>query len=258
MTGSEAAPAILVSTSGERIAYHHTPGCLPGVVFCAGFKSDMQGGKALALERWCRARGRQFTRFDYGGHGLSSGEFSQGTIGAWRDDGLAVLDQVTTGPQVIVGSSMGGWMMLLLALARPERVAALVGVAAAPDFTRDLLERRLDGAQRSELARTGYCELPNDYDDGTPHRIGQQLLDEARDHMLLEGEIDVNVPVRLLHGQRDPDVPWQRALEIARLLRSRDVELQLIKSGEHRLSGERDIARMLATLATLLDDLAAH
>jgi pimeloyl-ACP methyl ester carboxylesterase len=243
--------AFLALADGSSIAYRHTPGAAPGVLFCAGFNSNMQGIKALALEQWCRDRGRQFTRFDYSGHGESSGSVEEGCIGRWRDDTLAVLDRVTSGPQVIVGSSMGGWIMLLVALQRARRVKALLGLAAAPDFT-ERLRARLTDAQRQQLDRSGYADLPNCYDDGEPYRIGALLLDEGEAHLLLDGEIPVDVPVRLIQGQRDDDVPWQLALRLAERIRGADVEIQLVKDGDHRLSQPADLRRLELTLEQLL------
>lgn len=243
--------AFLSLPDGSSIAYRHTPGDTPGVLFCAGFNSNMQGVKALALEQWCRDRGRQFTRFDYQGHGESSGRLEEGCIGRWRDDTLAVLDSVTSGPQVLVGSSMGGWIMLLVALKRAQRVQALLGVAAAPDFT-DRLRTSLSAAQRQQLSDSAYADLPNCYDDGEPYRIGRLLLDEGDAHLLLGGEVPVDVPVRLIHGQRDEDVPWQLALNLAQQLRGTDVEIQLVKNGDHRLSEPVDLLRLQATLEQLL------
>lgn len=243
--------AFLALADGSSIAYRHTPGAAPGVLFCAGFNSNMQGIKALALEQWCRDRGRQFTRFDYSGHGESSGSVEEGCIGRWRDDTLAVLDRVTSGPQVIVGSSMGGWIMLLVALQRARRVKALLGLAAAPDFT-ERLRARLTDAQRQQLDRSGYADLPNCYDDGEPYRIGALLLDEGEAHLLLDGEIPVDVPVRLIQGQRDDDVPWQLALRLAERIRGADVEIQLVKDGDHRLSQPSDLRRLELTLEQLL------
>jgi pimeloyl-ACP methyl ester carboxylesterase len=243
--------AFLALADGSSIAYRHTPGAAPGVLFCAGFNSNMQGIKALALEQWCRDRGRQFTRFDYSGHGESSGSVEEGCIGRWRDDTLAVLDRVTSGPQVIVGSSMGGWIMLLVALQRARRVKALLGLAAAPDFT-ERLRARLTDAQRQQLDRSGYADLPNCYDDGEPYRIGALLLDEGEAHLLLDGEIPVDVPVRLIQGQRDDDVPWQLALRMAERIRGADVEIQLVKDGDHRLSQPSDLRRLELTLEQLL------
>jgi len=241
----------LALPDGTELAYQHCAGRGPGILFCAGFNSNMQGDKALALETWCRAQGRQFTRFDYFGHGQSSGSLEQGCIGRWRDDALVMLDQVTSGPQLIVGSSMGGWIMLLVAQARPGRVAGLVGVAAAPDFTERMRNERLSEAQLRQLADTGYCDMPNHYDDGQSYRISQQLLDEGREHVLLEKDIAIDVPVRLLHGQCDEDVPWQHALSIAAALTSRDVEVHLVKSGDHRLSEPKDLQRLTRTIEAL-------
>ena len=243
--------AFLARADGSSIAYRHTPGETPGVLFCAGFNSNMQGIKALALEQWCRERGRQYTRFDYTGHGESSGTLQDGCIGRWRDDTLAVLDQVTSGPQVIVGSSMGGWIMLLVALERAPRVKALLGLAAAPDFT-DRLRARLTAAQRQQLERDGYTDLPNCYDDGEPYRISARLLDEGEAHLLLDGEIPVDMPVRLIQGQRDEDVPWQLPLRLAEQIRGADVEIQLVKCGDHRLSEAADLRRLELTLEQLL------
>jgi len=239
----------------ETLSYHHSPGSLPGILFCAGFNSNMQGDKALALEDWCLQEGRQYTRFDYFGHGQSSGKFECGTIGRWRDDAVAILDAVTSGPQLIVGSSMGGWIMLLAALLRPERVVGLIGVAAAPDFTRALAEQGLSPAQHEQLAQTGYCEIANCYEDGEPYRISHTLLQEAADHLLLKTPIALDMPVRLIQGQLDEDVPWETVLQLQDALLSSDVEVQLVKSGDHRLSTPRDIDRLIQTIGCLLRQL---
>lgn len=236
---------------GSALAYRHLPGVTPGILFCSGFNSDMQGNKALALDAWCREQGRQFTRFDYFGHGQSAGRVEDGCIGRWRDDALAILDQVTSGPQLVVGSSMGGWIMLLVALARPERLCGLVGLAAAPDFTRQLAEN-LSPEQQRQLADTGYADLPNCYDDGEPYRIGNHMLEEGAAHLLLKAEIPLNLPVRLIHGQRDEDVPWQLALTLAEKLSGSDVEIQLVKDGDHRLSEPADLQRLRVTVKELL------
>jgi pimeloyl-ACP methyl ester carboxylesterase len=244
--------SFLQRPDNTTLAYQHLKGTGPGILFCPGFNSDMQGNKAVALEAWCRQQGRQFTRFDYFGHGQSSGKLEEGCIGRWRDDALAVMDQVTSGPQLVVGSSMGGWIMLLVALARPERVIGLVGIAAAPDFTERLLSHRLGEPQLQQLAQTGYCDMPNNYDDGQPYRISQYMLDEGREHLLLDKKIAVDVPVRLLHGQCDEDVPWQHSLTIAEQLRSTDVDVLLVKSGDHRLSEPQDMQRLTETVGQLL------
>lgn len=249
-------PAAFLNTeAGTTLAYEHLPGMTPGILFCPGFNSDMQGDKAQALRTWCASQGRQFTRFDYSGHGRSSGRFEDGTIGQWLRDTLAVLDGVTDGPQLVVGSSMGGWIMLLTALERPQRVMALVGIAAAPDFTESLWRDGLDDDQRESLEHRGYCEIPNCYDDGQPYRIGRRLLEEGREHLLLDADIPIDSPVRLLHGQLDEDVPWEHSLTLARHLRSDDVEVQLVKNGDHRLSRPHDLARLIRTVETLLGEL---
>ena len=242
-------------SDSSRLAYHHLSGAGPGILFFPGFNSDMNGNKAMALHAWCAAQGYQFTRFDYFGHGSSSGSLEQGSIGRWRDDALAILDQVTEGPQLLVGSSMGGWIMLLVAQQRPQRSVGLVGIAAAPDFTERMRNERLDEQQLAQLASTGYCEIPNSYDDAEPYRIGQAMLDEGREHLLLQREIAIAAPVRLIHGQRDEDVPWECSLQIARQLQSKDVQVQLVKAGDHRLSEPEDLQRLLQTIFHLRETL---
>jgi pimeloyl-ACP methyl ester carboxylesterase len=246
-------PQFLSLPDGSRLAYSHHAGSGPGILFCSGFNSDMQGTKAVALDAWCREQGRQFTRFDYFGHGRSSGAVEEGCIGRWRDDTLAVLDAVTSGPQLLVGSSMGGWIMLLVALQRPQRLCGLLGLAAAPDFTARL-EASLSAQQRQQLAASGYADLPNCYDDGQPYRIGRHMLEEGAAHLVLEREIPLQLPVRLIHGQRDEDVPWALSLTLAQRLRSDDVEVQLVKNGDHRLSEPVDLQRLVRTLQQLLPD----
>ena len=240
-----------LAPGGARIAYRHSPGVTPGILFCPGFHSNMQGVKALALAQWCLEQGRQYTCLDYSGHGESSGKVEDGCIGQWRDDALAILDNVTSGPQLVVGSSMGGWIMLLLALLRPARVCALLGLAAAPDFT-DRLRGNLTPDQRRQLDASGYADLPNCYDDGEPYRIGRRLLDDGDAHLLLGGEIGIDVPVSLIQGQRDDDVPWQLALALAEKIRGQEVVVQLVKDGDHRLAEPADLQRLLATADQLL------
>jgi pimeloyl-ACP methyl ester carboxylesterase len=230
--------------SEERVlAYHHEPGSHPTVVFCGGFASDMTGTKATLLDHHCRARGRAFTRFDYTGHGQSSGRFEDGTIGSWAADALAIVDRVAEGPLVLVGSSMGGWIMLLVALARPERVAGLVGIASAPDFTADLIEPALTAEQQAALADDGGFMLPSEYDEA-PTPITRRLLEDGRQHLLLRAPIAIDRPVHLIHGQRDPDVPWPTSLRLAERLAAEDVTIELIKDGDHRLSRPQDLARI--------------
>lgn len=235
--------SILARGPGRAIAYRRSAGKTPGVIFLPGFRSDMNGGKALALEAHCRRVGRAFLRFDYTGHGRSEGRFVDGTVGAWRDDALDVLDRLTAGPQVLVGSSMGGWLMLLAALARPARIAGLVGIAAAADFATRLMASRFDAATSAALARDGIVYLPSAYSP-EPTPVTKRLVEEARQHELLNARIPLRCPVRLIHGTADPDVPWQLSLEVVEQLESGDVELHLIKDGDHRLSSERDLARL--------------
>jgi pimeloyl-ACP methyl ester carboxylesterase len=240
-----------LSHGTATIAFHQSPGSLPGVIFLGGFQSDMTGTKALALETWAAARGRTMTRFDYQGHGASSGDFTDGTIGKWANDALAVLDQVTRGPQVLVGSSMGGWIMLLVALARPERVAGLVGIAPAPDFTEDLIWDRLEPADRATLVETGRVLLPSEYSE-QPYPITWSLIEEARSHLLLRGSIGWRGPVRLIHGMNDPDVPWETSLRLAERLESNDVRVTLVKDGDHRLARAQDIELICRAVGELV------
>lgn len=249
----ERPPLFLVREDGARIAYRMTEGKTPGVVFLGGFKSDMRGTKARALEDHCRAAGRACVRFDYRGHGESSGAFEDGAIGIWADDAVAVLDACSTGPQLLVGSSMGGWIMLLAALARPERVAGLVGIAAAPDFTEDLLWNRLDGSERDRLVRDGRLLQPAEEGE-EPHVVTAKLIEDGRRHLLLAAEIPLRCPARLLHGMNDAAVPWTTSTRIAEKLASEDVRVLLVKDGDHRLSRDPDIARLRAAVDELAED----
>lgn len=207
----------------------------------------MTGTKAMALEAACKDSGRAFTRFDYFGHGASSGVFTEGTIGRWSEDAIAVLDELTEGPQVLVGSSMGGWIMLLAALARPDRVHALVGVAAAPDFTEDLMWEVMDSSIRATIERDGVYQEPSAYDE-EPTPITMRLIEEGRRHLLLRAPVPLKCPVRLIHGLEDPDVPWELSLRLAHALESADVTVTLVKDAGHRLSEPGDIARLIAAV----------
>ena len=252
MTTSTTAPEILDATDGVSIAYHRIRGKSPGVVFMGGFMSDMTGIKATTLEAFCRARGQAFLRFDYRGHGASSGGFEDGTIGRWSQDALAAFDRLTDGPQIVVGSSMGGWIALLTALKRPERMAGLVGIAAAPDFTEDLIWAGLAPEKRERLARDGVIREPSEYSD-KPYGFTMALIEDGRRHLLLRGgPLAVTCPVRLLHGMRDPDVPWQRSLRLSEKLAGADVRVVLVKDGDHRLSREQDLALLCKTVEELL------
>jgi len=245
-------PQSLTRDDGTVLAYYKTQARKarteegdpqPGLIFLGGFKSDMTGSKALALEDYARRNGREFLRFDYHGHGRSSGRFEDGTIGRWTADALTVLDQLTQGRQILVGSSMGGWIMLLVALARPERMAGLVGIAAAPDFTEDLIWARATAQQRAALERDGFVDRPSEYDE-QPYRITYRLIEEGRAHLLLAKPVPIACPLRLIHGMKDQDVPWQTSLRLAEAVQSDDVEVTLVKSAAHRLSEPEDLQRL--------------
>jgi len=242
----------LAREDGERIAYVRSPGKGPGVLFCGGFKSDMTGSKALFLEALCRRQGRAFVRFDYFGHGQASGEFLDGTIGRWRADALAVFDQLTDGPQCLVGSSMGGWIALLLGLARQQRVGAILGIAPAADFTETLVWQKLSSAEQARFVTEGQLVEPSEYDD-EPYLITYKLVEEGRQHLVLPRAGQISCPVRVIQGMRDADVPWQTALELTEALGGQDVELTLVKSGDHRLSSPEDLARMAVVLEQLFN-----
>lgn len=255
MNANDENPAqILTRDGGATIAYRRLEGKSPGVVFLGGFMSDMTGTKAIELERYCRAAGRAFVRFDYQGHGESSGEFEDGTIGDWADDAIAVIDACTEGPQILIGSSMGGWIMLLTALARPDRVAGLIGIAAAPDFTEDLMWEGFDDTIRQTLVRDGVYYEPSDYQD-EPYTITMKLIEDGRKRLLLRRPIALHCPVRLLHGMQDASVPWMTSPRIAEKLLSDDVKVFLVKDGDHRLSRDQDTARLKGVLQDLLEEL---
>lgn len=239
---------------GARLGYRKTPGKNPGVIFLTGFMSNMEGSKAIHLENHVRQRGNAFLRFDYRGHGSSSDRFENGSISAWAKDAICALDELTEGPQVLVGSSMGGWIMLLTALHRPQHVVGLMGLASAPDFTRIIEQHYLNEEQRLALKTAGKIEVPCDY-DGSPYVITRKLLDDGEDNCLLQHPITLDIPVRLIHGMQDKDVPWQTSLHLTEQLSSDDVETLLVKQGDHRLSSAEDLQRMCLVLDSLLDQL---
>src|SRR3954469_10268998 len=235
---------------GATVAYAKTEGRAPTVVFLGGFRSDMTGTKAMTLEDWARRTGRAYLRFDYLGHGRSSGRFEDGTIGRWLDDSLAAIDDLTSGPLVLVGSSMGGWLSLLVARERPDRMAGLVLIAAAPDFTERMLLKGLSAEDRATLQREGRLERPSQYSP-EPSVFTWKLIEEGRNHLVLDKPLALPCPVRLLHGQSDPDVPWEYSLQIARHLEAPEVVTTFIKGGDHRLSTPADLARLIATVEEL-------
>jgi pimeloyl-ACP methyl ester carboxylesterase len=233
-----------------HLAYRHRPGRGPTIVFLPGYMSDMEGGKACALDAWAEAEGRAMLRFDYAGCGISHGDFEAQSLENWRNDVIAMIDEVAAGPVVLVGSSMGGWLMLLAALARPERVVGLVGIAAAPDFT----SWGFTQEQKMMILQEGRLEEPSDYGD-QPYVTTRAFWQSGESLRLLHAPIAIDCPVRLLHGQADPDVPWTYSLELMKQLRSADVQAVFVKDGDHRLSRERDITLLIATVKGLLEAL---
>ncbi|WP_448663471.1 alpha/beta fold hydrolase [Sphingomonas sp. CJ20] len=230
------------STPAARpnLAYHHSPGTGPTLVFLCGYASDMNGTKALALEAWARARGQAFLRFDYAGCGASEGAFEDQTLALWRDDALRILDALVPGPVVLAGSSMGGWIMLMVAKARPQQVVGMIGIAAAPDFT----DWGFAQEQKLHLLQHGRLEQPNDYGDA-PTVTTRAFWASGEANRMMIGPIGFDGPVRLLQGQRDKEVPWERAVTLAGLIRSDAVQTVLVKDGDHRLSRDSDIALLL-------------
>ena len=241
--------------AGRRIAVRARKGGAPGLFWLGGFNSDMKGTKAVALDAWAAEHGRASVRFDYSGHGESGGKFADGTIGRWLEESVAVFLQFCDGPQVVIGSSMGGWMALLLAreLAKREAgrasLAGLVLIAPAPDFTEALMWNGFSPEIRDEIMTRGVWHRPSQY--GDPYPITRALIEEGRNHLLLGSKIDVGCPVRILQGAQDPDVPWQHAFALAHRLPSEDVVLTMIQDGDHRLSRPQDIARIIAAVAEI-------
>jgi pimeloyl-ACP methyl ester carboxylesterase len=240
--------------NGTELAWVRVEGQGPTVVFLPGFRSDMTGDKATSLARFCQARGCGMLRFDYSGHGASSGAFLDGCVGDWAADALAAVDELTSGTLILVGSSMGGWIALLTALARPDRMAGLVGIAAAPDFV-TRLPQRLSGEQRAAMDRDGVVYVPSQY--GSPTPFTKKLVEDGFKHLVLTGTLPIHCPVRLLHGQADPDVPWELSLRIAEQVATPDVHVTLIKDGDHRLSRPEDLSLLHRTVGALLGQDAA-
>ena len=245
-------PQYLARPNGHKLAYHSLAGRGPTIVFLPGFRSDMTGSKATRLWQLAQARGQACVLFDYRGHGQSSDRFENGTIGDWASDAVAIIDEVTQGPLLLVGSSMGGWIMLLAAIARPERVMGMIGIAAAPDFTERLIRPDLSAGDIAALERDGQILLPSEYGEPTP--LTKKLLDEGRDQLVMDGPIKLTCPVYLLHGQADPDVPWQTSIDLAANLESSGVTVELIKDGDHRLSREADLGRLESLVVRMLTD----
>jgi pimeloyl-ACP methyl ester carboxylesterase len=255
---SEPQPAFVEvgkESAARRIAVRARQGSAPGLFWLGGFNSDMRGTKALALDAWAAEKNRACVRFDYSGHGESGGSFADGTIGRWLEESTAVFEQFCVGPQVVIGSSMGGWMALLLAreiARRPESRALLAGlvlIAPAPDFTEQLMWNGFSPEVRHEIETKGVWLRPSQY--GEPYPITRALIEEGRNHLLLGSAIEVGCPVRILQGAQDPDVPWRHAFTLTQRLPSDDVVLTMIQDGDHRLSRPQDIARIIAAVAEI-------
>jgi pimeloyl-ACP methyl ester carboxylesterase len=232
-------------SDGLKLTYSFRQGAGPTIVFLPGYASDMSGTKAVALDEWAARQRRAMLRFDYAGCGESEGRFEDGTLASWRDDALALIDGVTEGPLIPVGSSMGGWIALLVAEARPKRMAGFIGIAAAPDFT----DWGFSQDEKMKLLAEGRLERPSDY--GAPMLTTRAFWQSGESLRMLHREIAIDCPVRLLHGQRDPDVPWHHSTHLAGQLRSADVQTILVKDGDHRLSRPQDLDLLIATVASL-------
>jgi len=244
----------LTTPQGRTLAYHLTAGRGPCVVFLGGLKSDMQGTKAVFLEEWARREGRAFLRFDYSGHGESSGDFTDGCIGDWAQDTLAAVTALTTGKIVPVGSSMGGWQSLLLCRAMPERIAGLVTIAAAPDFTEDGYWASFTDAQKQQLESDGRVELPSDYME--PYIITKRMIEDGRKQLVLRAALDLPFPVRFLQGTADTAVSVATAVKLLEHATGPDMQLQLVKDADHRFSDDRCLGLMHAALHEVLDKAA--
>ena len=241
----------LARDGGAHVAYLNRAGRTPGVLWLGGFKSEMTGTKAAALDEWAAREARACVRFDYFGHGASSGDFREGTVTRWLDDSLAVLDKLTDGPQILAGSSMGGWLALHAALLRPKRVAALLLIAPATDFTERLMWDSFDAGAKRQIMETGVWLRASAYDP-KPYPITRALIEDGRKHLLLGQPIAVSCPVRIVQGMNDPDVPWQHAMKLVDAL-GPDTQLTLVKDGDHRLSKPHEIALIERTLSLLIE-----
>ena len=243
-------PQFLTTPQGRRIAYHQSPGAGPTVIFCHGLRSDMEGTKSLYLEEWAQAQGRAFIRFDCSGHGLSSGSFEEGCIGDWAEDAAAVVTELAQDKVVIVGSSMGGWLSLLLARDFGERLAGLVTIAAAPDFTEDGYWAGFSETQRSELMSEGQVALPSEY--GDPMIVTRRLIEDGRDRLVLRSPLPLPFPTRFLQGTADADVDPSVALRLLEHVTGDDIRLTLVKGADHRFSESGELSQIVAAVEDVL------
>lgn len=246
-------PSFHTTSKGRKLAYHQTSGTGPGVVFLGGFKSDMEGTKAIYLEDRCKAEGRAFLRFDYSGHGQSSENFTDGCIGEWADDAMDIIANLTTGPQIIVGSSMGGWISLLAAKAIPEKFAGLVTIAAAPDFTEDSMWAGFSDAQKQALEADGQLSLPSDYDE--PYIITQKLIEEGRDQLVLRSPLHLPFPTRFLQGTADTDVDVSVAYRLLDHVTGPNIRLVVLKDADHRFSDPEALQLLDDAIANVVQQL---
>ncbi len=243
-------------SKGERMAYKKTDGQGPSFIWCGGLRSDMEGGKAVHLHHWAAAQGYGYVRFDYYGHGESSGDFERGHIGRWSEDITAVIDELTQGDVILVGSSMGGWASLLAALARPDRVKALLLIAPAPDFTQKLMWPKFSEDIRRQIEQEGVYYEPSPY--GEPLPISKTLINESAKYLILDAPINFTGPVRILQGMKDEPVPWRHALKIVDTLKSEDVTATFVKDGDHSLSRPQDLQRLETTANELAGLIGNH
>ena len=255
---SDLAPKLLELGTGHRIAVLQTEGdtAKPGLIWLGGFKSSMDGTKATALASWAEQQDVICTRFDYSGHGASEGEFEQGTISNWLKESLGIFRKFTTGPQIVIGSSMGGWLSTLLyrqllQTGELDRVHALVLIAPAVDMTEELMWKRYPREIRREIEETGVYQRPSAYGDGD-YAITHALIEDGREHLLLSKPLPVHCPVRILHGEADPDVPWEHGRRLYEHMSGEDISFTLIKNGDHRLSTPQEIDRLIATVSALV------
>ncbi|CAI5772871.1 AB hydrolase-1 domain-containing protein [Podarcis lilfordi] len=247
--------SFLSRPDNPNLAYHKLKGKNPGVVFLSGFLSNMNGNKALALEDYCKSVGHAFVRFDYRGCGSSEGDVKECTLGKWRKDVLAVLDELTQGPQILVGSSLGGWLMLHAAIARPEKVAALVGVAAAADYLVSTYQQ-LPVELKKEIEEKGEWKVPTKHNEEGVYSVPYGLIQEAENHCVLTSPLPIKCPVRLIHGIKDEDVPWETSMKIAERVVSTDVDIILRKAGHHRMKEKEDIKLIIYTVEDLIEELS--
>ena len=246
-------PSYLTTPQGRRIAYHQTDGSGPGVVFLGGFMSDMDGTKAVHLEQVCKSQGRAFLRFDYSGHGQSSENFTDGCIGDWATDAIEAISALTTGPQILVGSSMGGWISLLACKQMPDRIAGLLTIAAAPDFTEDSMWAGFTDAQRTEIMDQGAIKIPSDYDD--PYTITRKLIEDGRENLVLRDPLHLPFPVRFLQGTHDADVDQSVAIRLLNHATGPDMRLVMLKDGDHRFSDPAALQLIEDALTNIIQQL---